>query len=519
MSRSAAGRTRVGADDRPHVLLIMTDQQRFDTIACRGNTEIHTPHLDRLVRRGLTFERGYSTTPVCVPARYTLRSGCEPTRTDIWDNRLPPGRHERLRAEQGPYLAEAMRERGYRTFGIGKFHTSPWDADVGFEVHLHSEEQYETPDQRARDSYASWISTEHAEYDWVDALMGERTEMYYMPQTSPLPASLTVEAWAADRAVEQIEQPDPRPFFGAVSFIGPHPPFAPPMPYHRMYDPDRMPLPVRGDLDVDHLDQQLPWMNAMTFAENVDDDRARSLKARYYGEISYIDACIGTILDAVDRLPDPDNVLICFVSDHGDLLGDHSGWQKESFFEASTRIPFLLSWPRMLPADQACADLVCLTDIFGICTTAAGRPDLRQGHDVLGTLLGRGAPRRRLIGYHGRPRTRRFKAMVVQDRWKLIFLANGGHRLLFDVESDPDELTALQHEHPGVVAELTRALIEDLIAEGCSAALVDGAEGTHLWTQPYEVWERTRIYQFDKSRGITGFPENPATVCHDPVLT
>ncbi|SEE85564.1 sulfatase family protein [Ruania alba] len=503
---------------RPDVLLISTDQQRFDTLACLGNDSIHTPNLDRLARRGTVFHRGYSTCPVCVPARYTMRTGWEPTRTDIWDNLVPPGRHEEIRDEAGPYLAGAMKERGYRTFGIGKFHTYPWDADVGYTVQLHSEELYDTPAQRAGDAYAAWIASEHPEYDWVEGLMGERTEMYYMPQMSPLPADLTVEAWAADRAVEQIAMDDGRPFFGFVSFIGPHPPFAPPMPFHRMYDPDRMPLPVTGDLEVDHLDQQLPWMNAMTFAENVDDDRARALKARYYGEISYIDSCLGRILDAVDRLDDPENVLICFVSDHGDLLGDHTAWQKESFFEASTRIPFLLSWPSVIPADQESDDLVSLTDLFGICTGATGWPDLRQGHDVLGMLSGDVEPRRRLFGFHGRPRTKKFKAMIRQDQWKLIFLANGGHRLLFDVDADPHELRPVQDSHPQVVEELTEALVTELLAEGRKDALVMAAgQPTRLWTQPYETWERQRVYQFDRSRGVAGFPDFPSGVHHEHV--
>lgn len=510
-------RHRLGADRRPSVLLIMTDQQRFDTISCLGNDLIETPNLDRLAARGTTFENAYSTCPVCVPARYTIRTGCEPTRTDIWDNTVPAGRHDQLRSETGGFLAEVMAARGYRTFGVGKFHTSPWNADVGFQRQLHSEELYATAEQRAGDAYAAWIASEHPAYNWVEALMGERTEMYYMPQMSPLPAEATVEAWAADRAIELINTADDRPFFGHISFIGPHPPFAPPMPFHRAYDPDRMPLPVKGDLSVDHLDQHLPWMNSMTFAENVDDDRARTLKARYYGEISYIDACIGRILDAVDALPESDNVLICFFSDHGDLLGDHSAWQKESFFEAAAKVPFMVSWPRVLPQGEASSDLVCLTDIFGICTGAAGETELRQGHNVLGALQGSAAPRSRLIGYHGRPGTRKFKAMVRQDRWKLIFLANGGHELLFDVTVDPQELRPVQDEHPEIVTELVATLIDQLVADGRDDALLEIADGrSHLWSQPYEVWERRRIYQFDESRGVTGFPARPRQVHYEP---
>ncbi|HEY9289805.1 MAG TPA: sulfatase-like hydrolase/transferase [Microlunatus sp.] len=220
--------------------------------------------------------------------------------------------------------------------------------------------------------------------------MGERTEMYYMPQMSPLPAELTVEAWAADRAVELIKNGDDRPFFGQLSFIGPHPPFTPPMPFHRMYDPDRMPPPISGDRALDHLDQHLPWMNSMVFAEDVDQDRVQALKVRYFGEISYIDGCIGKVLDAIDTLPDPDNVLICFVSDHGDLLVEH-------------------------PTPE----------------------------------------------------------------------------LITDLES----------------TDRTDALI------------IDEAGRTQLWTQPYEVWERHRIYQLDLSRGVTGFPDRPEDVHYEPPAT
>ena len=120
--------------------------------------------------------------------------------------------------------------------------------------------------------------------------------------------------------------------------------------------------------------------------------QARALKARYYGEITYIDACLGRILDAVDARPDADNTVICFFTDHGDHLGDHHAWQKESFFEQACHIPFLVSWPARLPAGVRHDGLVCLTDLFGIATTAAGEPELREGRDLLGMLAGSVAP-------------------------------------------------------------------------------------------------------------------------------
>lgn len=100
-----------------------------------------------------------------------------------------------------------------------------------------------------------------------------------------------------------MNQPDPRPWFGFVSFVGPHPPCAPPVPYNRMYNPDIISNPVKGDLETDQMDEQIRFMNYAIWADEINDFGARSVKARYYGEISYIDHCLGRILDAVDRRP------------------------------------------------------------------------------------------------------------------------------------------------------------------------------------------------------------------------
>jgi len=494
---------------RPNVLFVMTDQQRFDTIRALGNADILTPNLDRLVQRGLAFTSAYSTCPVCVPARYTIRTGCEPPRLRIFSNghsAPAPGQAETIEGRCGTYLPKTMRALGYRTFGIGKFHTRPWDEDLGYDVHLHSEELYGSPDQRARDGFAGWIAREHPAFDYVEALMGERTEMYYMPQVSPLPPELTVESWAADRAVEQLGVADERPYFGFVSFIGPHPPFAPPVPFNRMYDPDRMPNPVTGDLETDHMDEQIPHMNRVIWADDISAERARVLKARYYGEITYIDDCLGRILDAVEARDDAANTIICFFADHGDHLGDHHAWQKESFFDASARVPFLVSWPVRLPANTRQEELVCLTDLFGIATHAAGATETRDGIDVLAMVAGQARPREVLVGYYGLPGSPWCKIMVRDSEWKYIYLANGGREQLFHMQEDPQELVNRAAGEPAVVARMREAAMHACNVPGASEALENG----RLRAFPFRARDAGRIYQFDRSRGVQGFPADPA---------
>ena len=149
----------------------MTDQQRFDTICALGNQDIYTPNMDRLARRGLAFGNAYSTCPVCVAARYTIRTGCEPTTTRVFSNGIAdpaPGQADSIAGRCGPYIAQEMTARGYRTFGIGKFHSNPWDEDLGYETYLRSEELYGSPERRREDAYAAFIAQEHPAYDFVE---------------------------------------------------------------------------------------------------------------------------------------------------------------------------------------------------------------------------------------------------------------------------------------------------------------------------------------------------------------
>jgi len=493
---------------RPDILFIMTDQQRLDTIAALGNSHIYTPNLDRLVRRGISFSNAYATCPVCVAARYTIRTGCEPATTRVFSNaKADPvaGQPLKMEARCGPYLGRVMSQLGYRTFGIGKFHTQPWNEDLGYERLWRSEENYRAL-TREGDDYALWLAREHPEFDFLEQPMGERSEMYYLPQRSPLPAELGTEWWAADRAMEEIaKSDDSRPFFGFVSFVGPHPPLAPPIPFNRMYNPDRMPDLILGSEEEDHLDEEIPYMRYAVWADAINPALAKIVKARYYGETSYLDHCLGRILDAIEARSNSENILICFFSDHGDLLGDQHGWQKQNFFEAACRFPLLLSWPATLPAGTVRSELISLADLFGIATQAAGRCELREGIDVLKMLRGECAPREYLVGMVEIPGSQDFKVMVLTDEWKYIFMANGAREQLFNRRCDPNELTNCVSSSSAIKDDLYALAVKSCRVRGATDAL----DGDKLRVFPFRKRPPTRIYQFDRSHGVLGFPAKP----------
>ena len=256
------------------------------------------------------------------------------------------------------------------------------------------------------------------------------------------------------------------------------------------------------------MDEQIPWMNYGIWAEDINDAHARVIKARYYGEISYIDQCLGRVLDAVEAREDSDNTLICFFADHGDHMGDHSAWQKESFFDVSCRIPFLLSWPARLEADVRQEKLVSLTDLYAIATGASGDVIVRDGWDVLGGIDEGVSAREALFGMYGSPGTPRFKIMVRQEEWKYIYLANGGREQLFNLHEDPEEIHQKAESNTHVVDRLRRLAIDALDNRAGEAALHERT----LRAFEYERRPDRRVYQFDRSRGVVGFPERPEDV-------
>jgi arylsulfatase len=200
--------------------------------------------------------------------------------------------------------------------------------------------------------------------------------------------------------------------------------------------------------------------------------------------------------------------MICFFSDHGDHLGDHHGWQKESFFEASAHVPFLVSWPGRIEAGVQREQLAALTDLFGLATGAAGKAELRQGCDLLPALTHNGATRESLFGYYGVPGTPQYKIMVRHEDWKYIYLANGGREQLFDVRQDRAELHNLASTRPEIARKLRGIATEATNKPELAPAM----DGSALRAFAFQARPQIRIYQFDRSRGIKGFPQHPREV-------
>ena len=367
------------APDRPNILVLLTDQQRFDTIAALGHPLIKTPALDALCTQGTAFTRAYTPSPVCVPARHALASGLPPHVSGVFD----------LDAEPSPTASfmQRLAEAGYRTHGVGKMHFRPDPlADWGFESRDRSEEGCRDPQ---RDDYARCL--DEAGYTHVRDPHGLRSEFYYLPQPSALPPELHHSHWTADRSIDFLKQRDPRrPFLLCSHFICPHPPFASPYPWSRLYRGDEVPPPHRPPNEASLLTYWNHAQNRYKWRDGGEDRHLLgTMRAAYLASISYLDHQIGRILEALGEAAS--DTLVIFSSDHGELLGDYGSFGKRCMLDAAARIPLIVRWPGRVPAGQRCAAPASLLDVHATVAAAAGLDHPAphpEGHDLVALAHG-----------------------------------------------------------------------------------------------------------------------------------
>jgi arylsulfatase len=452
---------------KPNILLVFTDQQRFDTIHALGNPVIKTPALDRLCATGVAFTSAYSPSPVCVSARCSLMYGQYPARTRCYDNCDPM-------PDDRPSIMHVLSGAGYRTHGIGKCHFSP-DAFAlrGF----RSREVQEEIPALASDDYTRFIARKG--YGDLPEPHGVRGEMYYVPQVSQMPRSLHPTQWVGDRSVAFIkaQSKSDKPWFLFSSYIHPHPPFAPPSPWHKLYRSFDMPLPnVPQDAESLHT-----YVNAVQNRykgrdQGIDNNLVRNIKAHYYACISFVDYQVGRMLDALEKSGQIDNTMILFASDHGEHLGDYNCFGKRSMHDSCERVPLIAALPGRFEGGTTCARPASLVDVMPTILAAAGcdSGNLQlDGIDLLKLACGEG-DRQAVYAQYDSGGSAIYTA--VTERWKYAYSAADGREFLFDRLVDPLE-TRNRAGLPGLrgTARELRQKTTAFFMEGGEAEAADGS--------------------------------------------
>lgn len=408
-----------------NVLFIMADDLNTD-LGCYGHPTVRSPQIDRLAARGIRFERAYCNYPVCNPSRTSMLSGRHADRTGVVDNVTPP----RTRLKDAVMLPEHFRNNGYVVRKVGKiFHTGDdfedprsWDVDVREDKTSKS-----PPDEQIV------MKSGH-----VVILNAEDKQ--------------TWDGRVSTVAVEWLEELSRQesPFFIAAGFRRPHTPYITPETYFRWYDPDKL-VPNAGP--VSHLDGIPDLALTYKFRKQErfpNDSQAGTIMAAYYGSISFMDAQLGHILDAVDRLQLWDSTTVVFVSDHGYHLGEHGGlWHKMTLFEEGTRVPLILASPQA-NRHGAARGIVELIDLYPTLCELSGLPlpEGLQGKSFLPLLADPRSPGKNsalTVVSRGRNQTAVLQLdpdvmgrSLRTDRYRYTLWPNGKQEL-YDHSTDPNE--------------------------------------------------------------------------------
>lgn len=444
--------TRVQAADRPNVLFMFGDDQRADTIAALGNPVIRTPNLDRLAHRGLAFTRAYMqggmNGATCIPSRAMLLSGRNVFHVD----------EQLLRDETWP---AAFARAGYATFMSGKWHNGPRSLPRNFQI--------------ARGVFVGGMT---------DPMQAKLSDLADGKLTPPKLASKHACEVFADEAIRFLREHRDGPFFCYVPFDAPHDPHIVPDDFPVRYSPEEIPLPP-------NFLPQHPWNNGeMTVRDEAllpwprPPERVRAMLAEYYRYISFLDAQVGRILNALEASPHVANTIVVFSADSGVARGSHGLIGKQNLYEFdAVRVPLIIAGPGIVVGKRT--EAMCyLFDVLPTLGKLCGvkGPETNQGFDFSATLGEPARPARRELMFA----YKNFQRAYTDGRWKLIRYPQVDRTQLFDLLSDPYEVTDLagKSEFSKKIIELTAALKHLQVESGDTNALTVASPRPAKWKPP-----------------------------------
>ncbi len=450
------------AADRPmNVLFIMSDDLN-NSIGCYGHPLVKTPNIDRLAARGVRFERAYCQYPLCGPSRNSLLTGLYPNSSGILSN----GQIFRQTIPKHISLPQAFRRNGYFAIRIGKMYHYNVPKSIGTNGH----DDPGSWEMEMNPAGCDRLLEEPDIFSLRPGSFGGTLSWYASPREDLLHTD-GIQATDATWVLERCARDRSRPFFLGLGFYRPHTPYVSPKAYFQKYPKRRMPV-VRG---IAEDQKDIPPLGLASRKKEQDlmtDDLRQQAVQAYFASITFMDAQVGRVLDALDRLGLADNTIVLFTSDHGYHLGEHGLWQKMSLFEESTRVPLIIADPRFGKKGTIVRTPVGLVDVYPTLTDlcAIDGPSNLQGQSLKPMLAdpafaGRGWALSEVT--RGRRTTRVFGYTLRTDRWRYTEWDQGRKgRELYDHDRDPRELKNLaddpdQADRIAKLSEMLRAAAAD----------------------------------------------------------
>lgn len=434
---------------QPNILWLCTDQQRFDTIRSLGNELIRTPHIDQLVDEGVAFTQAYCQSPVCSPSRASFLTGRYARTTRCRQNGQTIPDDEVL-------VSKMFADAGYRCGLAGKLHLASC-----------SEGKVE---QRIDDGYHDFRWSHHPQPDWPENAYaqwlharGKKWEdLYSGPDNGFVKIGVPTEyhqtTWCAEMTMDFIRGNAQRPWFFSFNCFDPHHAFDPPAEYLSKYDPADMPLPKRHDKEpltkptFQQLDSEWAHNSPGEFHSGAmtNDDR-RQVTAAYYAMCELIDDQVGRIMQCLEETGQRENTIVIFMSDHGEMLGDHGIYFKgPHFYDEAVRVPLVISWPEKFRSGLKVDGLTELVDLVPTLLEAANLdiPERVQGVSLLPHLTGEADPHSHKNQvyceyYNSWTHQDAYGTMLRSETEKIVVYHGTNQGELYDLEIDPDEFVNL----------------------------------------------------------------------------
>ncbi len=436
-----------GGDPRhPNVLFIAVDDLRND-LGSYGHPLVKTPNIDRLAKRGMRFDRAYCQYPVCNPSRTSLLTGLRPDATGVLSNST----NFRAKLPDVVTLPQLFRQQAYYTASLGKiFHRGLTMEDLRAEM----------DDKKSWDEARYFQTTGQGQLGEGRNLTGGRLAWCHWLAAEGDDEDQP-DGQIAREAIRLLEQQRERRFFLALGFHKPHDPFIAPKRYFDLYPLDELKLPRDPAGRTPDVPHAIPAGPREEFARFTDRERREFMRA-YYAGISFTDAQIGKVLDALDRLKLADNTIIVFFGDHGYHLGERGWWNKNTIFELSARAPLIVVTPKMTAKGKSSSRLVEFLDIY---PTLAELCDLPAPANLQGRSFGPllDDPRRpwKNAAFTQVQRGPVAGYSVRTERWRYSEWDEGKQGAeLYDHRRDPGEYKNLAQDpkYTGTVTELRKLL-------------------------------------------------------------
>ena len=457
---------------RPNLLYIHSDQHSPYVAGCYGDPLVETPHLDALAERGVVFDNTYCPSPICVPSRMSMLSGRYPCDNQVWTN-------SHILDSGIPTFAHAMGAGGYRPVLIGRMHSVGPDQLHGYAERLVGDHGPNQPGGQGVDH--GQLSGTAGPGRVSLRLSGHGQSAYQVHDEDVTAATVDYlnRLGVAKRAGQVAE-----PFSLSVGFMLPHQPFVARLQDYRHYYENITP-PQTPELFGDHLHPHIKHWRQACEIEEVSEEETRRARAAYWALVHRMDALIGQIIAALRENDLEENTLVLYTSDHGEQVGEHGLWWKQTFYEDSVKVPAILAWPGHLPADTRCDRVISSLDLNATMLDALGCPALphSRGRSLLPLLsdpqnaewddvafsefcqdaAGAGGP----FSEEGI-----FQRMIRRGPWKLNYY-HGQPCQLFNLQDDPRECQdlAANPAHQETLAALKAEVLDGWDPEWIAARM------------------------------------------------